>query len=128
MNKINADTLLLCINRKGTYLATIHYSTPFFIMGICSAILGILIYFKLPHLQTLQQESHKQTIFSRYNQLLHISKTVPLFFAYFLFQTGNLKTKHCLYILKQCFSLGLDCCSIFIFNAGFLNNTLLCFI
>lgn len=85
--------LLLCINRKGAYLAAMHYSTPFFVIGICSAILGILIYFKRPYLRPLQQESYKQTIFSRYNELLHISKTVPSFFAYFLFQTGNLKNK-----------------------------------
>ncbi|MDC2866817.1 MULTISPECIES: MFS transporter [unclassified Bacillus (in: firmicutes)] len=73
----------------GAYLASIHYSTPFFVIGICSAILGILIYFTLPHLRPLQQEFQKQTVFSRYNQLLHVSKTVPSFFAYFLFQTGN---------------------------------------
>lgn len=73
----------------GAYLARIHYTTPFFTIGICSAILVIFIYFVLPEIQPQQIEQKHQSIVSRYKQLLGDSKTSLTYFAYFLFQTGN---------------------------------------
>ena len=73
----------------GAYLATIHYTTPFFIIGICSAILVIFIYIALPEIQPLQIEQKHQSIVSCYQQLLGESKVSLSYFAYFLFQTGN---------------------------------------
>lgn len=73
----------------GAYLATIHYTTPFFTIGICSVILVILIYVVLPEIQSLQIEQKHLTIVSRYQQLLGQSKVSISYFAYFLFQTGN---------------------------------------
>ncbi len=73
----------------GAYLATIHYTTPFFTIGICSAILVIFIYVVVPEIHPLQIEQKRQSIISRYQQLLGNSKVSLSYFAYFLFQTGN---------------------------------------
>ncbi|PFN04969.1 MULTISPECIES: MFS transporter [Bacillus cereus group] len=73
----------------GAYLATIHYTTPFFTIGICSAVLVIFIYFVFPEIQPQHIEKKQQPIVSRYKQLLGDSKTSLAYFAYFLFQTGN---------------------------------------
>ncbi|MEN1935776.1 MFS transporter [Paenibacillus sp. 102] len=73
----------------GAYLATIHYTTPFFTIGICSAVLVIFIYVILPEIQPLQIEQKHQSIISRYQQLLGNWKVSLSYFAYFLFQTGN---------------------------------------
>ncbi|PEE37633.1 MFS transporter [Bacillus pseudomycoides] len=73
----------------GAYLATIHYTIPFFTIGICSAILVIFIYVVLPEIQPLQIEEKRQSIVSRYQQLLGDSKVSLSYLAYFLFQTGN---------------------------------------
>ncbi|WP_459501202.1 MFS transporter [Bacillus sp. C1] len=73
----------------GAYLATIHYTAPFFIIGICSAVLVLFIYIVLPEIQPLQIEEKRQSIVSRYQQLLGHSQVSLSYFAYFLFQTGN---------------------------------------
>ncbi|MFB6731528.1 MFS transporter [Bacillus mobilis] len=73
----------------GSYLAMIHYTTPFFIIGILSALLGILIYVVLPEIQPVHISGNKTNILKRYKQLLSDSKVSLSFFAYFVFQTGN---------------------------------------
>ncbi|OQR56143.1 MFS transporter [Bacillus sp. CDB3] len=73
----------------GAYLATIHYTTPFFVIGILSALLVVLIYVALPEIQPVQIGGNEKNIFKRYKQLLRESKVSLSYFAYFVFQTGN---------------------------------------
>ncbi|MBK5429983.1 MFS transporter [Bacillus sp. TH25] len=73
----------------GAYLATIHYTTPFFVIGILSALLVVLIYVTLPEIQPAQIGGNEKNILKRYKQLLRDSKVSLSYFAYFVFQTGN---------------------------------------
>ncbi|MED0991354.1 MFS transporter [Bacillus nitratireducens] len=73
----------------GAYLATIHYTTPFFVIGILSALLVVLIYVTLPEIQPVQIGGNERNILKRYKQLLRDSKVSLSYFAYFVFQTGN---------------------------------------
>lgn len=73
----------------GSYLAMIHYTTPFFVIGILSALLVILIYVVLPEIQPVHIGESKTNILERYKQLLTDSKVSLSYFAYFVFQTGN---------------------------------------
>lgn len=73
----------------GSYLAMIHYTTPFFIIGILSALLVIVIYGVLPEIQPVHIREKKTNILKRYKQLLSDSKVSLSYFAYFVFQTGN---------------------------------------
>ncbi|MED1266028.1 MFS transporter [Bacillus mycoides] len=73
----------------GAYLATIHYTTPFFVIGILSALLVVLIYVVLPEIQPVHIGGSKTNILKRYKQLLTDSKVSLSYFAYFVFQTGN---------------------------------------
>ncbi|MES5954664.1 MFS transporter [Bacillus fungorum] len=73
----------------GAYLATIHYTTPFFVIGILSALLVVLIYVTLPEIQPVQIGGNEKKILKRYKQLLRDSKVSLSYFAYFVFQTGN---------------------------------------
>ncbi|WP_439875833.1 MFS transporter [Bacillus mycoides] len=73
----------------GAYLATIHYTTPFFVIGILSALLVVLIYVTLPEIQPVQIGGNEKNILKRYKQLLRESKVSLSYFAYFVFQTGN---------------------------------------
>ncbi|PGZ64733.1 MFS transporter [Bacillus cereus] len=73
----------------GAYLATTHYTTPFFVIGILSALLVVLIYVVLPEIQPVHIGGNKKNILKRYKQLLTNSKASLSYFAYFVFQTGN---------------------------------------
>ncbi|HDR4723797.1 MFS transporter [Bacillus cereus group sp. Sample62] len=73
----------------GSYLAMIHYTTPFFVIGILSTLLVILIYVVLPEIQPVHIGGSKTNILKRYKQLLTDSKVSISYFAYFVFQTGN---------------------------------------
>ncbi|PEB82317.1 MFS transporter [Bacillus nitratireducens] len=73
----------------GAYLATIHYTTPFFVISILSALLVVLIYVTLPEIQPVQIGGNEKNILKRYKQLLRDSKVSLSYFAYFVFQTGN---------------------------------------
>ncbi|KAA0794213.1 MULTISPECIES: MFS transporter [Bacillus] len=73
----------------GSYLAMIHYTIPFFIIGILSALLVVLIYVVLPEIQPVYIGGSKTNILKRYKQLLTDSKVSLSYFAYFVFQTGN---------------------------------------
>ncbi|WOA59345.1 MFS transporter [Bacillus mycoides] len=73
----------------GAYLATIHYTTPFFVIGILSALLVVLMYVTLPEIQPVQIGGNEKNILKRYKQLLRDSKVSLSYFAYFVFQTGN---------------------------------------
>ncbi|HHT7154788.1 MFS transporter [Bacillus thuringiensis serovar andalousiensis] len=73
----------------GAYLATIHYTIPFYFIGILSALLVILIYVVLPEIQSVHIGGNKKAILQRYKQLLTDSRVSLSYFAYFVFQTGN---------------------------------------
>ncbi|PER10133.1 MFS transporter [Bacillus cereus] len=73
----------------GAYLATIHYTIPFYFIGILSALLVIFIYVVLPEIQSVHIGGNKKAILQRYKQLLTDSKVSLSYFAYFVFQTGN---------------------------------------
>ncbi|KAB2452229.1 MFS transporter [Bacillus sp. CH126_4D] len=73
----------------GAYLAMIHYTTPFFIIGLLSVLLVILIYVVLPEIQPVHIGGSKTNILKRYKQLLTDSKVSLSYVAYFVFQTGN---------------------------------------
>lgn len=73
----------------GAYLATLHYTIPFYFIGILSALLVILIYVVLPEIQSVHIGGNKKAILQRYKQLLTDSKVSLSYFAYFVFQTGN---------------------------------------
>ncbi|MBK5473864.1 MFS transporter [Bacillus sp. TH19] len=73
----------------GAYLATIHYTTPFFVIGILSALLVVLMYVTLPEIQPVQIGGNEKNILKGYKQLLRDSKVSLSYFAYFVFQTGN---------------------------------------
>ncbi|WP_144611066.1 MFS transporter [Bacillus cereus] len=73
----------------GSYLAMVHYTTPFFVIGILSALLVILIYVVLPEIQPVYIGGSKTNILKCYKQLLTDSKVSLSYFAYFVFQTGN---------------------------------------
>lgn len=73
----------------GAYLATIHYTIPFYFIDILSALLVILIYVVLPEIQSVHIGGNKKAILQRYKQLLTDSKVSLSYFAYFVFQTGN---------------------------------------
>ena len=70
----------------GSYLAMIHYTTPFFVIGILSALLVILIYVVLPEIQPVYIGESKTNILERYKQLLTDSKVSLSYFAYFVFK------------------------------------------
>ena len=70
----------------GSYLAMIHYTTPFFVIGILSALLVILIYVVLPEIQPVHIGESKTNILERYKQLLTDSKVSLSYFAYFVFK------------------------------------------
>ncbi|MDA2382676.1 MFS transporter [Bacillus cereus] len=73
----------------GAYLATIHYTIPFYFIGILSALLVIFIYVVLPEIQSVHIGGNKKAILQRYKQLLTDPKVSLSYFAYFVFQTGN---------------------------------------
>nr|EJQ77203.1 hypothetical protein IGC_03502 [Bacillus cereus HuA4-10] len=69
----------------GAYLATKHYTTPFFVIGILSALLVVFIYVTLPEIQPVQIGGNEKNILKRYKQLLRDSKVSLSYFAYFVF-------------------------------------------
>ncbi|MFK4332780.1 DHA1 family multidrug resistance protein-like MFS transporter [Bacillus sp. RC240] len=69
----------------GAYLATIHYTTPFFVIGILSALLVVLMYVTLPEIQPVQIGGNEKNILKRYKQLLRDSKVSLSYFAAFSF-------------------------------------------
>ncbi|MGO4966114.1 MFS transporter [Bacillus paralicheniformis] len=73
----------------GGYLASIHWSVPFFILGICSFFFVWLIRLFLPDLNPGQKSQGNISITARYRMLLKEPKVFKTFFAYFIFQTRN---------------------------------------
>lgn len=72
----------------GSYLASINWNTPFFIISISSLLLLIPTFLLVPSIQPTEKEN-KTSIFKNYQGLLSSSKVRKTFFAYFIFQLGN---------------------------------------
>ncbi|GMR67067.1 MFS transporter [Bacillus sp. MN7755] len=72
----------------GSYLASINWNTPFFIISIFSLLLLIPTFLLVPSIQPTEKEN-KTSIFKNYQGLLSSSKVRKTFFAYFIFQLGN---------------------------------------
>lgn len=73
----------------GGYLASFHWSTPFFIMAIFSVFVVFIILLVLPDIKPTYQLGEKVPITNRYRTLLSKPKAFKTFLAYFIFQTGN---------------------------------------
>ena len=73
----------------GAYLATIHYTIPFYFIGILSALLVILIYVVLPEIQSVHIGGNKKRFYSVINNYLQIQRFHFLILHTFFFQTGN---------------------------------------
>ena len=58
----------------GAYLATIHYTIPFYFIGILSALLVILIYVVLPEIQSVHIGGNKKRFYSVINNYLQIQR------------------------------------------------------
>lgn len=73
----------------GGYLASYHWSIPFFIIAICSVFIVFMIHIVLPDIKPAFQLDEKVPITNRYRTLLSKPKAFKTFLAYFTFQTGN---------------------------------------
>ncbi|MGG2091496.1 MFS transporter [Bacillus sp. S13(2024)] len=73
----------------GGYLASYNWSIPFFTISGCALILIFAIGFTLPSIQPNASTTNQQSILNRYKLLFSEPKAAKVFFAYFLFQTGN---------------------------------------
>lgn len=75
----------------GSYLASISWSTPFFVIGLASLLLSIPIWAFVPDILPAQnmQGAAKVSLIQRYRELLGTPKAVKAFLAYFIFQFGN---------------------------------------
>jgi len=73
----------------GSFLASFSWRVPFFVLGGSSVVLLILIGFIMPSIKQNGQEKKKLSIIKKYSVLFLNAKTIPLFSAYFIFQTGN---------------------------------------
>ncbi|OPA79471.1 MFS transporter [Paenibacillus selenitireducens] len=72
----------------GGYLAVIHWSVPFFTVGIGTLVLVVLISLYMPVINPVSSEQVKMTIITRYKTLLSVPKAPKSFIGYFVFQTG----------------------------------------
>lgn len=72
----------------GSFLASFSWRIPFFILAGSSFVLLILIGFIIPSIKQNGQEK-KLSIMKRYGMLFSNAQSIPLFAAYFMFQTGN---------------------------------------
>ncbi|CAH1207585.1 sugar efflux transporter [Paenibacillus auburnensis] len=72
----------------GSLLASIHWSYPFFTIGICALLVALFIFYVLHEMKPNQAPQAKTPIFSRYLPLLNSRTARRAFFAHFLFQCG----------------------------------------
>ncbi|MGP7819200.1 MFS transporter [Niallia sp. 01092] len=73
----------------GSYLASFSWNMPFFILSGCSFILLLFLVFTMPSMEPNKNIENRESIIQRYRSLFSHPKAATLFFAYFLFQTGN---------------------------------------
>ncbi|MCZ8518282.1 MULTISPECIES: MFS transporter [Paenibacillus] len=73
----------------GSYLASTHWSYPFFTIGTFALLVAVFIFYALPEMKANQEGPQPKTpIFSRYLPLLKSRVARRAFLAHFLFQCG----------------------------------------
>ncbi|CAM2778864.1 MFS transporter [Paenibacillus sediminis] len=73
----------------GSYLASIHWSVPFFCIGSVSIILSIIIFLLFPDIVPNRQTTQSFTLLKQYSRLLNRNMSRLAFLGYFIFQLGN---------------------------------------
>ncbi|MGY3778739.1 MFS transporter [Isobaculum melis] len=73
----------------GSYLATVSWQMPFFVISLVSVLVGLVIYFLLPSLNSTSQKTGNSSFLHIYGQILKNKKALSYLVAYFMFQTGN---------------------------------------
>ncbi|MCR8632689.1 MFS transporter [Paenibacillus radicis (ex Xue et al. 2023)] len=72
----------------GSWLATAHWSVPFWTIGIASFLLAIVIFYTLPDIKPSVQKDERTSILRRYVPLITSRKARGGFFAYLLLHLG----------------------------------------
>ncbi|MFD2371182.1 MFS transporter [Brevibacillus sp. GCM10020057] len=73
----------------GSLLASVHWSYPFFVIGACSLLLAIAIFFAMPDMRPNPGHGEMGPLWKRYLPLWTNCVARGAFLAYFLFQLGN---------------------------------------
>ncbi|GGG70143.1 MFS transporter [Paenibacillus radicis (ex Gao et al. 2016)] len=72
----------------GGLLASTHWSYPFYVIGVFSLIVSIFIYFAMPSMKPIQDQTSQLTLFKRYIPLLASRIARRSFLGHFLFNSG----------------------------------------
>ena len=73
----------------GSFLASVSWQAPFYLISASSAILLIVIIIAIPSLNMTSQLDKGKTILTTYAEVLKNKKTGQYLLAYLIFQTGN---------------------------------------
>lgn len=73
----------------GSFLASVLWQAPFYLISASSAILLIVIIIAIPSLNMTSQLDKGKTILTTYAEVLKNKKTGQYLLAYLIFQTGN---------------------------------------
>lgn len=73
----------------GSFLASVSWQAPFYLISASSAILLIFIMINIPSLNMKFQLDKSKTILTTYAEVLKNKKTVQYLLGYLTFQTGN---------------------------------------
>ena len=73
----------------GSFLASVSWQAPFYLISASSAILLIVIIIAIPSLNMTSQLDNGKTILTTYAEVLKNKKTGQYLLAYLIFQTGN---------------------------------------
>lgn len=73
----------------GSFLASVSWKAPFYLISVSSAILLIFIIITIPSLNMKSQLDKSKTILTTYAEVLKNKKTVQYLLGYLTFQTGN---------------------------------------
>lgn len=73
----------------GSFLASVSWQAPFYLISASSAILLIFIMINIPSLNMKSQLDKSKTILTTYAEVLKNKKTVQYLLGYLTFQTGN---------------------------------------
>ncbi|WP_134685733.1 MFS transporter [Brevibacillus migulae] len=72
----------------GNWLATVHWSFPFYMIGACALLLALIIHMALPELKPASYDGNRPSLFGRYTRLLASAVTRRAFLVYFIVFTG----------------------------------------
>ena len=74
----------------GSYLATLTWHTPFFVIAIFALVLLLLIAAMFPSIKTMEDNTHGHiSLIKTYSGLLRMPGIIKYLFAYFIFQIGT---------------------------------------